>query len=113
MTPRDAEFCARVAEVVALYTRPVRDDEMVLSVEEKTPLQTRPRLHATRPAISGRPNQVEHEHKRDGALNLFAGFDIPREGSTGNVISAGSSANASSLWPTWRLRFPRRSLPFI
>jgi transposase len=74
-TPRDAAFCARVAEVVALYTRPLRDDEMVLSIDEKTSLQPRPRLHATRPAIPGWPNQVEHEYTHDGALNLFAGFD--------------------------------------
>jgi transposase len=74
-TPRDAAFCARVAAVVALYIRPLRDDEMVFSVDEKTSLQPRPRLHATRPAIPGWPNQVEHEYTRDGALNLWAGLD--------------------------------------
>jgi transposase len=74
-TPRDAAFCARVAEVVALYTRPLRDDEMVLSGDEKTALPPRPRLHVTRPAIPGWPNQVEHESTRDGALNRCAGFD--------------------------------------
>jgi transposase len=74
-TPRDAAFCARVAAVVALYTRPLRDDEIVLSVAEKTALQPRPRFHATRPAIPGWPNQVEHEYTRDGALTLCAGFD--------------------------------------
>jgi hypothetical protein len=78
-TPRDAAFCARVAAVVALYIRPLRNDEMVFSVDEKTSLQPRPRLHATRPAIPGWPNQVEHEYTRDGALNLWAGFD-PRTG---------------------------------
>jgi DDE superfamily endonuclease len=74
-TPRDAEFCARVAEIVALYPRPLRDDELVLSRDEKTALPPRPRLHAPRPAIPGWPNQVEHEYTRAGALHLFAGFD--------------------------------------
>lgn len=74
-TPRDAEFCARVTEVVELYTRRLRADEMVLCVDEKTSLQPRPRRHATRPAKPGRPNQVEHEYRRAGALNLFAAFD--------------------------------------
>jgi transposase len=74
-TPRDVEFCVRVAEVVALYTRRLRADEMVLSLDEKTSLQPRPRRHATRPAQPGRPNQVEHEYRRAGALNLFAAFD--------------------------------------
>jgi transposase len=74
-TPRDAAFYTCVAELVALYTRRLRKHEMVLCVDEKTSLQPRPRLHATQPAIPGRPNQVEQEYKRDGALNLFAAFD--------------------------------------
>lgn len=78
-TPRDAEVYARVSDVVALYTRRLRKHELVLGVEEKTSLHPRPRLHATRPARPGRPKQVEHEDRRDGALNVFAGFD-PRTG---------------------------------
>jgi transposase len=74
-TPRDAEFRARVTTVVELYTRQLRADEMVLSLDEKTSLQPRPRRRATRPAQPGRPNQVEHEYRRAGALNLFAAFD--------------------------------------
>lgn len=74
-TPRDTAFYACVSEVVALYTRRLRKHEMVLCVDEKTSLQPRPRLHATRPAVPGRPNQVEQEYQRDGALNLFAAFD--------------------------------------
>jgi hypothetical protein len=49
-TPRDAQFWARVTEVVDLYTCPLRDDDMVLCLDEKTSLQPRPRPHATRPA---------------------------------------------------------------
>jgi transposase len=74
-TPRDAAFYARGSAVGSLYTRRLRKHEMVLCVEEKPALQPRPRVHATRPARPGRPNQVEHEYRRDGALNLFAGFD--------------------------------------
>jgi hypothetical protein len=35
-TPRDAEFCARVAVVVERSTRRLQADEMVLCVAEKT-----------------------------------------------------------------------------
>lgn len=73
--PRDAEFSAHVADVVARYTRLLRADDMVLSLAEKTSLPPRPRRHVTRPAKPGRPNQVEHEYRRAGALNLFAAFD--------------------------------------
>src|SRR5512132_503389 len=41
--PRDNDFYAAVADVIDLYTRPLHDDEIVLSLDEKTSLQPRPR----------------------------------------------------------------------
>jgi transposase len=74
--PRDAAFYATVAALIDLYTRPLRRDELVLSVDEKTSLQPRPRRHPTRPAQTpNRPNRPEHEDKRAGALNRFAALD--------------------------------------
>ena len=74
--PRDAAFYATVSELIELYTRPLRDNEMVLSVDEKTSLQPRCRGHPTQPAQPGNlPNRHEHEDKRGGALNVFAAFD--------------------------------------
>jgi transposase len=78
--PRDAVFYATVSDIIDLYTRPLREDEMVLSVDEKTSLQPRPRPHPTQPAQpQNLPNRCEHEYKRAGALHLFAAFD-PRAG---------------------------------
>jgi transposase len=78
--PRDSAYYATISALIDLYTRPLHDDEMVLSVDEKTSLQPRPRLSPTQPAQPGhRPNRYEHEYKRSGALNLFAAFD-PRSG---------------------------------
>ena len=73
--PRDADFAARVQDISDLYTRPLAPHEMVLSVDEKTSLQPRPRKAPTKPACPRRPVQVEHEYGRCGALNLFAAFD--------------------------------------
>jgi hypothetical protein len=74
--PRDAAFYATIADLIDLYTRPLRADERVLSVDEKTSRQPRPRLSPTLPAPPHhRPNHVEHEEKRAGALHLFAAFD--------------------------------------
>jgi transposase len=74
--PRDAAFYATITELRALYTRPLREDERVLSVDEKTSLQPRPRPSPTLPAQPhNRPNRLEHAYKRAGALNLFAAFD--------------------------------------
>lgn len=72
---RDAAFQDRVRELEALYTRPLRDDEMILSMDEKTSLQPRPRKVRTLPARPGAPTRIEHEYSRDGALNLFAALD--------------------------------------
>jgi len=48
---------------------------MVLSLDEKTLLQPRPRKKPTKPAKPEKPVHVEHEYSRNGALNLFAAFD--------------------------------------
>jgi hypothetical protein len=45
-----------------------------------TALAPRPRLVPTRPAQPGKPQQVEHEYRRDGALNVLAAFNR-RDGS--------------------------------
>ena len=74
--PRDAAFYATVRHLIDLYTRPLGPDEVVLSLDEKTSLQPRPRRHPTKPARPGNePNLLEHEYGRAGALQLFAAFD--------------------------------------
>ena len=74
--PRDAVFYATIEEIIDLYTRPLNSDEIVLCVDEKTSLQPRPRNQPTKPALpDNKPNLLEHEYKRAGALQLFAAFD--------------------------------------
>ena len=74
-TPRDAAFAAHVRAVGDLLTRLLAEGEVVLSLDEMTSLQPRPRRVATRPAQPGRPIQVEHEYQRAGATHLFAASD--------------------------------------
>jgi hypothetical protein len=78
-SPRAAAFYAQVTALITLYTRPLQPDEMVLRLEAKTSLPPRPRLPPTKPAPPGLPHRVDHEYRRDGALNRFAAFD-PRPG---------------------------------
>jgi hypothetical protein len=73
--PRDAAFAASVRRICELYTRPLLPHERVICADEHTSLQPRPRLAPTRPALPDRPVQVEHEYRRDGALNLLGAFD--------------------------------------
>jgi hypothetical protein len=72
---RDAAFADHVRAVAALLTRPLGTHEVVISLDEMTSLQPRPRRVPTRPAQPGRPVQVEHEYQRAGATHLFAAFD--------------------------------------
>jgi hypothetical protein len=73
--PRDADFVRRTRGVAELLTRELEPHEVVLSLDEMTSLQPRPRLAPTRPAQPNRPVRVEHEYGRKGALHLFAAFD--------------------------------------
>ncbi|MGH2559644.1 MAG: IS630 family transposase [Thermomicrobiales bacterium] len=73
--PRDAAFYATVEDLCDLYTRALAPGEVVLSVDEKTSLQPRPRPPPTRAPRAKTPALVEHEYRRAGALNLFAAFD--------------------------------------
>jgi len=77
-TPRDAAFIQATQEIADLYLRPLLPTELVLSLDEKTSLQPRPRRTPTRPARPGKPIQVEHEYARAGAVHLFAAFDTRR-----------------------------------
>lgn len=64
-----------------LYTRTLLPHERVLSLDEKTSLQPRPRSAPTKPARVGSPAKIEHEYKRCGATNLLAALDT-RTGET-------------------------------
>jgi len=75
-TPRDAAFREAVLDLCDLYTRPLEAHERVLSLDEKTSIQPRPRKAPSRPALPACiPVRVEHEYARAGALNLIASFD--------------------------------------
>lgn len=73
--PRDEAFSATVKEICDLYTRRLQAGEIVLSLDEKTNLQPRPRTAETLAARPALPIRLEQEYKRKGALNLFAAFD--------------------------------------
>lgn len=73
--PCDAALAAQIRAVADLLSRPLAAHEAVLSLDEMTSLQPRPRRVPTRPARPGAPVQVEHEYGRAGATHLFAAFD--------------------------------------
>lgn len=81
--PRDPQFISKAGRILDLYARhwegrPLRDDEFVLSADEKTSIQARIRKHASWPPRPGQPARVEHEYTRGGAWAYLAAMDVHR-----------------------------------
>ena len=81
--PRDPDFAVKAGRILDLYAREwegrsLKDDEFVLSADEKTSIQARQRKHPTRPPRPGTPTRVEHEYARGGAWAYLAGLDVHR-----------------------------------
>ena len=81
--PRDPAFAAKASRALDLYARtwegePLRDDEFVVSADEKTSIQARIRCHPTLPPSPGRAKRVEFEYERGGALAYLAAWDVHR-----------------------------------
>jgi hypothetical protein len=88
--PRDPLFYERAVPVLDLYAghwrgKPLRDDELVLSADEKTSIQARRRLHPGRITCDGRGQRVEHEYERRGAWAYLAAWDVRRAKVLGRV----------------------------
>lgn len=79
--PRDPNFASKAGRVLDLYHRcwnekPLRDDEFVISADEKTSIQARARIHPSRSCQPGTPMRVEHEYTRCGAWVYLAALDV-------------------------------------
>jgi hypothetical protein len=79
--PRDPEFAAKAGPILDLYQRrwqgkSLKDDEFVISADEKTSVQARRRIHPTLPTRPNKPMKVEHEYQRPGAWAYMAALDV-------------------------------------
>jgi len=79
--PRDPQFAEKAGRILDLYERiwqgqPLREDEFVLSADEKTSIQARARRHPTLPPQPGLPMKIEHEYRRCGAWAYLAAWDV-------------------------------------
>jgi len=81
--PRDSQFASKASRILDLYHRNwqgrvLREDEFVVSADEKTSIQARSRCQATLPTQPGVAMKVEHEYKRCGAWAYLAALDVHR-----------------------------------
>jgi len=81
--PRDPLFTDKAGRILDLYERiwdgkPLKNDDFVISADEKTSIQARRRCHHTLPTMPGSPMKVEHEYARCGAWAYIAAMDVHR-----------------------------------
>ena len=79
--PSAPDFAPKAGRVLDLYARQwqdrsLKDDEFVISADEKTSIQARRRKHATRNCRPRTPMYVEHEYSRCGAWTYIAALDV-------------------------------------
>lgn len=81
--PRDPQFQSKAARILDLYARcwqakTLREDEFVISTDEKTSIQARIRKHPSLPTHAGETMRVEHEYARGGSWAYLAALDVHR-----------------------------------
>jgi transposase len=70
----DAEYVARMENVIELYTEPPGSDEPVVCIDE-SPVQLIGETRASSPAKPGKPARIDYEYRRNGTVNLFVAMD--------------------------------------
>jgi len=81
--PRDPNFCEKASRILDLYQgiwdrKRLRPNDYVISADEKTSIQARNRQGRHSPPAPGRPQLVEFEYERKGAIAYMAAWDVHR-----------------------------------
>ena len=81
--PRGPDFRVKAGRILDLYEGrwngiPLRDDEFVISTDEKTGIQARQRTHEPLRSAPRQAMRVEHEYARRGAWACLAAWDVRR-----------------------------------
>jgi hypothetical protein len=79
--PRDPRFPERAGPVLDLYQRRwegrlLHPGEYVICADEKTQIQARQRTYPTGAPAPGRPQRIEHDYDRGGALCYLAAWNV-------------------------------------
>ena len=73
----DAEYVARMEDVLDLYTQPPAAGTAVLCVDE-SPRQLIGEVRLPTPVAPGRPARQDYEYRRNGTANVFVAVDAHR-----------------------------------
>jgi transposase len=92
MTSHDPDFWEKAGDVCGLYLNPP-ENAVVWSVDEKSGMQAKSRVNATKPARPGIPARREFEYRRNGTAVLFAGLKVHEGSVAGWVTDSTRSEN--------------------
>jgi transposase len=70
----DAEFVARMEDVLDLYAEPLAEDEPVVCFDE-SPVQLIGETRVPKPCKPGQPARIDYEYRRNGIVNLLVFVD--------------------------------------
>ena len=87
------QYRSRMYELLALYARPLRRDEPVVCVDEKS-TQLLQHSRTPLPMQPGRAARHDYEYKRAGTANLFVAVE-PKRGRRTVTVHAPSSSGPS------------------
>jgi hypothetical protein len=81
--PKDPLFAQKAGPILDLYAghwedQPLGSGDFVLSMDEKTSIQARGRLHEETPPQPEQTRRIESEYDRNGALQYLAAWDVHR-----------------------------------
>jgi len=70
----DDEFKKRMEDILGLYSKPYKEKEPVVCLDEK-PVQLLKDIRSVLPCIPGQVRKVDYEYKRCGTANIFAAVE--------------------------------------
>ena len=82
----DAEYVARMEDVLDLYRHPPAAGTAVICVDE-SPRQLIGEVRPTTPVAPGRPARQDYEYRRNGTANVFLAVDAHRPWRTATVTA--------------------------
>ena len=102
----DRHFAQKLEDVVSLYLHPP-EQAIVLSVDEKCPIQALQRTQPGLPCKKGRCGTMTHDYKRHGTTTLFAAMNIQ----DGSVIDVCMPTHNRWDWLRFLKLINRRTVP--
>lgn len=101
----DKRFIEKLEDIVGLYLSPP-EHALVLSCDEKSPIQALDRTQPGLPLKKGRCQTMTHDYKRNGTTSLFAAMNT----ADGSVIGTCMNKHRHQEWLRF-LNLVRRNIP--